>query len=127
MDAAGLPEDPVDGASARFRDEAGSSREHAPGASPQAGQRRDGVGDALGVEIQRWLSQADGRLELLDARAAELPRADDFGHVTAPRPPSASRPTPARREVLVAVASSIPSERHGIFVASGWGARERTA
>lgn len=83
--------------------------------------------DPLGREIRRWLSQADGRLGEMDSGVSDLPRADDFGHVTAKSPDEAARATPRRSDLCVATAAldRLPSERHGIFVASGWGTRVR--
>ena len=85
--------------------------------------------DPLGREIRRWLSEADGRLLELNAGASDLPRADDFGHVTAKLPDAPPPATPLRRGTSAAasVFAAIASERHGIFVASGWGSRVRTA
>jgi hypothetical protein len=82
----------------------------------------------LGAEIRRWLSQADDRLGELDPIPPAMPRADDFGHVTAPAPstaalPSRATPNAGESRLTRVVRVTLPSERHGIFVASGWGTR----
>ena len=89
---------------------------------------------ALGVAVERWLREADGRLVELEAPPPGVPRADDFGHVT---------PRDAAPELALAVgdrsdepACATPAsgsrsratdlrDRSGIVVAAGWGERPR--
>jgi len=84
---------------------------------------------SLGGDVRRWIREADDRLKSLGASTADVPRADDFGHLT---------PEPAPREAPCAEADvrspSAPwragatdrtSAAGGIVVASGWGGRAR--